>query len=942
MPMTPMQDDDYDIPGFGPEPTQLPGTNPFASVMLGDEPDDMPSFEVGDDGELHQVVEDEELMPAVSSAQHNSNLAELLDDADLLDIASPLLDAVDDDIESRKPWIDRFTTGFRMMGLTQDEIDDGPFPGSSTAVMPLISEACVQFWAKSFSETVPSEGPCKATVLGKPSEIQVDRAKRVADYQNFDMMFLEHTWSADHSKMLFALPYTGSTFKKTFRDQQMGLNRGEYVKAEDFICNYAMSDLQSSPRYTHRLWRTRNQIKKAQFAQVYRDIDLQEPEQEDLPEETRVKAEANDFEPGNARSTDNRYELYEIYCELDLPGDEHRDSYGKKTGIELPYIVTIEKSSQKILSIYRDWKEHDPLCRRNVIFTKYDFLPSDGFYGWGLLHMVGGMQQAATGALRAIIDGAATASLQGGFVTADAALKDQNLILEPGVYKQVNSSLDDLNKAFWSPPFKEPSPVLFQVLGFLVQRVEKFVSTTEMQTGTVDAKNMPVGSTVALLEAGQKVFSTIHRGLHKTLGEELRQRYELIQVYMPEGGYPYDVEGGHQGIFAEDFQPGVMVIPVSDPNIFSDTQRVAQNQAVYELATQNPDILKKREALIRVLKGIKVPDIDALLVDNSPPPPMDPVTEIQALLRGQPVQAYPDQDHADYLKHYWSFLNNPQFGGNPQIQQQIGPTAMALVGQRLAYAWAAGVRSFGVPANLLPPPMQPPGAPPPQPGPSPEAMGPQAGLPPQQQIGPEQIAQMAAQFTQQLTQIPGMPPPPQTGQQGQGGGLPPEMEAQFRDRETTALEQQAAAKTNATNQSTADAARIADIKAQQEQEVLNQKAQATQLAAEKEKRLGEADQVAQSQRAAEIANQAETLQQSREKHAVELIHGAEAHQTQQQAERVKAAVETAALVKASQDDHKQAELTQDKTHEEIKKTKVMTKQAAKPKPAPKTAKKGAS
>lgn len=941
MPQMPMQDDD-DIPGFGPDPHQQPDSNPFASILFGHEPDENQSFALGDDGQMHQVVEDEEMMPALASAEHGANLADMMEEQDLQAISSQLTDAVDDDIESRKPWIERFTNGFRMMGLTQDEVDDGPFPGSSTAVMPLISEATVQFWAKSLTELVPSEGPCKGAVLGKASEIQVDRAKRVAEYQNYDIMFLDRSWYSDMSRMLFALPYTGTTFKKTYRDEQMGINVSEYVKAEDFICNYAMSDLQSSPRYTHRLWRTKNQIKKAQFAKVFRDVDLQEPEQEDLPEETTVKIEASDFEAGSTRTTDNRYELYETYCELDLPGDEHRDSYGEETGIERPYIVTLEKGSGKILSIYRDWKEHDPLCRRNVIFTKYDFLPSDGFYGWGLLHLVGGMQQAATGALRAIIDGAATASLQGGFVTADAALKDQNLVLEPGVYKQVNSSLDDLTKAFWSPAFKEPSPVLFQVLGFLVQRVEKFVSTTEMQTGTVDAKNMPVGSTVALLEAGQKVFSTIHRGLHKTLGEELRQRYELIQVYMPEGGYPYDVEGGHQGIFAEDFQPGVMVIPVSDPNIFSDTQRVAQNQAVYDLAVQNPDILKKREALIRVLKGIKVPDIDELLVDNSPPPPMDPVSEIQALLRGQPVQAYPDQDHADYLKHYWAFMNNPQFGANPQVQQQVGPTAMALIGQRLAYAWATGVRSMGVPANLLPPPMSPPGAPPPQPGPSPEAMGPQAGFPPQQQIGPEQIAQMAAQFTQQLTQIPGLPPPPQTGQPGQGGGLPPEMEAQFRDRETQALEQQATAKTNATNQASADAARISDIKAQQEQEVLNQKAQATQLAAEKEQRLAQADQVAQSQRAAEIGEKAEALQQSKESHAVALAHSVEAHQTQQQMNKIKGAIEAAALAKQTQDAAEQASLQQDKTQAEITKTKVQTKVAAKPKPAAKTAKKGAS
>jgi hypothetical protein len=673
------------------------------------------------------------------------------------------------------------------------------------------------------------------------------------------------------------------------------------------------------------------------FAKVYKDVELGSPSEEDLPEETEIKIEANDSET-TTNSTDSRYQLYECYCELSLPGDEHVDpNTGKDTGIERPYIVTLDKESGKILSIYRDWKQHDQLARRNVIFTKYDFLPSDGFYGFGLLHMVGGMQQAATGALRAIIDGAATASLQGGFVTADAGLKDQQLILEPGVYKQVNSSLDDLNKAFWSPSFKEPSAVLFQVLGFMVQRVEKFVSTTEMQTGTTDAKNMPVGSTVAMLEAGQKVFSTIHRGLHKTLAEELRQRYELIQVYMPQEGYPYDVEGAHQGLMHDDFAPGVQVVPTSDPNIFSDTQRVAQNQAVYDLAVQNPSILKREVALRRVLIGIKVPDIDELFQSNDPPPPMDPVSEIQALLRGDPVQAYPDQNHAAYLQHYWAFMNNPQFGGNPQIQQQIGPAAMALVGQRLAYAWATNVRQQGVPANLLPPPIQPQGAPPMPPGPSPEMMGPQAGLPPPQQLGPEQIAEMAAQVSQQLLNSPGLPPPP-AQKEGTGGGMTPEMEFQLANQKTQAEVEHLGAKTQGAQVDNAAKARKAELDAAIAQEKVNQEAQKTELASKREDRLAQQDQLAQSKAATEVAHQAETLQQSRESHAVSLAHQDEAHQTQQTMDKIKGAIETAQLARATQDEAKQAVLDQDKTAADVKLTEVKTKQAAKPKPAAKPAK----
>jgi hypothetical protein len=463
-----------------------------------------------------------------------------------------------------------------------------------------------------------------------------------------------------------------------------------------------------------------------------------------------------------------------------------------------------------------------------------------------------------------------------------------------------------------------------------------------MQTGTTDAKNMPVGSTVALMEAGGKVFSTIHKGLHISLAQEGRHRYELIQVYMPVEGYPYDVEGAHQGVMPEDFAPGVQVVPVSDPNIFSDTQRVAQNQAVYDLATQNPDLLDKREALQRVLEGIKVPDIDRLFKSNEPPPPMDPVSEIQALLRGQPVQAYPDQPHEAYLQHYWAFLNNPQFGGNPQIQAQIGPAAAALVGQRLAYAWATAVRAMGVPAPMLPPPMQPedgqqpPGAMPGAgPAPAGPPMGPQAGLPVQQQLGPEQIAQLAGQLAPQLVHVLGLPPPPTAQTTGQGGGLTPEQEAGFRDREVAAAEQESAAKVAATNQKSALEARAADLKAQQEAEKLNQLTQQTQINADREERLRAQDEQRTAQSQVDTVAKAQQVQQQNEQHQVTLAHQDADAKTQRAMARIKGAIEVGRQVQDADHADTQAQLDQDKTQQDIKTSAARAKQAAKPKPAPK-------
>ncbi len=909
-------------------------------------------FEMGDDGAMREVFPEDDLMPAVSSEGHAANLADALDEGQMRRIASDLLTAIDDDIESRRAWTDRFRRGYEMMGLTPDEVDDGPFPGSSSAVMPVMSEAVVQFWARSLAEQVPSTGPVKGTVLGKVREMHLQRAKRVADYMNHDIMVTDKAWYADHSRMLMALPSTGSCFKKVYRDGAQGRNCGVYVAAEDFICNYAFTDLDTAPRYTHRLWRTQNQIKKAQYAGIYRAVDLGEPQAEDLPEETEIKLDVSDFDQtdGNGRAGDRRFEVFEVYCELDLPGFEDVDQFGRATGIALPYIVTVDKHTEKILAIYRGWKEGDPLKRRRVQWVKYDYIPGPGFYGLGLFHLIGGLQQAATGALRAIIDGAATASLQGGFVSKDASMKDQNLTIEPGIWKQVDATAEDLNKAFVTPPFKEPSSVLFQIMGFLVQRAEKFAATTEMQTGSENSKNMPVGSTLAMLEAGGKVFSTIHRGLHKSLAEELRQRYELIQEYMPVEGYPYDVEGAHEGILAEDFAPGVTIMPVSDPNVFSQVQRVALYRATYDLAKQNPNDIRLRPVLRRFLEGMGVPDIDEILVeDQPPPPPRDPVSEIQALLRGEPVQAYPDQMHQAYLQHYWAFMNNPQFGGNAQIQQQIGPAAVALLGQRLAYAWAEHVRAQGIPAPMLPPPMGDPNGPQaPQDGSGMAGMAPPgqpgqgAGYPPGQapgypgqpnvsgpQIDSAQIAQMAAQIAPVLVQVPGLPAPPSPSDAAK------ETDTAIKATEMEIKREELSLKKNGQAQELASKAEMASIdaytkdtlgkiKAAIEAESLQQKRIETEAKAGREARLARKEDLEIIAREQELAQNAQALQQQADAHAVDTtIAMAEQARAEEQA-MINAAAQAA-----------QAENVSRETQASVKLTEAKAKQAAKPKSAAK-------
>jgi hypothetical protein len=799
--------DPFAAPGLNGGVPQLPGgfgqgQDPFAGVpmdigapeMVGFEEDIPPElYQLGPDGEM-QVAPGEDELSAIDPQEFRANLAELLDDDYLTKMGRQIVEDTQSDIEARQPWTDRFKRGMEMMGLIKSDMDDGPFPGASTAVHPLITEAVVQFWARAMGEQVPADGPAKSKIIGKQSEILVARGKRVADYMNHEMMFVDDGWYPEHSRSMFGVPMQGCVFKKIYHDDALDRNVSVMVAAEDFIAPAGITDLKTTPRFTHRLWRTDNDLNKAFASGMYREVDLGEVPEEERSEEYEIKQEATDQEEGDDTTT-NEWELYECYCEWELP--EEIEPNGTP-GIALPYTVTVEKSTGKVLAVYRGWKSSDPLKRRRVRFVKYGYVPGFGLYDLGLFHLMGGLQQAATGALRVLLDGAATSSLQGGFVAKDANMKDQRLEIEPGVWKPLDATSEELNKAFFTPPFKEPSTALMTLLDFLTQRAEKFTATTEIMTGESNGK-APVGSVVAIIEQAAKVFSTIHRGLHMSMAQELRLRFELIQENMPAEGYPYDVEGAHEGILKEDFAPGVSIQPVSDPNIFSSAQRVAVAQATYQVAQENPDIVDRKVAVRRVLDAIRAPDVDELMISSKPPPPMDPVGEVQALLRGEPVQAYPDQMHEAHLQHLAAFASNPQYGGNPEVQKQIGPSLMAIIGQHLAYAWATASRALGAPATLLPPAMglpgqdddqsaQPMGQPQlPSPdmlmqsasGASPfpvgnmgsqmDPMGGQNGLmvppgnmangaPPPTNAPPELIAQMAARIAPQMAQIAGLPP----------------------------------------------------------------------------------------------------------------------------------------------------------------------------------------
>jgi hypothetical protein len=564
----------------------------------------------------------------------------------------------------------------------------------------------------------------------------LDKADRVQEFMNYDCMTADSSYVTEKSRMFWALPWAGSAFWKTFPDPVTGQTTGIYVPAEDMILHASSADLRSTPRFTHRMKKRMNEIRALQLNGYYRNIELMPPSDEDIDEVQAVKDEISDVQPGGIDDSDNRLTIYETLMELDLPGHEHQDESGEKTGLELPYYVTVDQESQQVLSIRRAFKEDDPHFRRCIYVRKYDFVPGPGPYGLGFFHLIGGLQAAATGALRVMLDGAAAASLSGGFISKNANLKGKRITFTPGEWQPVDASSQDLKEAFVMPPVKEPATALFQMLGFVTDAGAKMAATTELMTGGQDSKNAPVGTTLALIEQGQKVMSTIHRLIHAEFARELKDRYDLISSNPPEEGYPYEIGGDERTVFAEDFAKGLEITPISDPNIFSSVQRIQLSQAVVEVAVNNPDVVNKRVAIKRFLKDMKVPDVDELVQDEPEAQPYDSVGEVQAILMGKPIKVLPEQPHVEHLQGLIAFASNPNFGGNPQVMEQIAPALIQTVATHMAYAWATHARSAGVPAGY---------------------MDPESGQMTPPEVPPEQITAMIAQIAPMLAQAPGMP-----------------------------------------------------------------------------------------------------------------------------------------------------------------------------------------
>jgi len=620
-----------------------------------------------------QTEKDEE----VFESNHYSNLAEELDEKEVAKVGKDLVRAYEDDKSSRKNWEDQYSKGLRMLGVIVEDRQD-PFPGASGVHHPLLAEAATQFQARAIAEMFPAGGPVKTQIIGKTTDKKLEQAQRVQDFMNFQVTQEIPDYFNELDQMLFYLSLAGSAFKKIYFDNTLDRICSKFVPAEEFVISMENTDLETADRYTQVMKLTRTEVRKHQISGYYKDVPLTKSETNagtnsgDMVEQTLQRLEG--MTPSMA---DKIHTLLEIHANVDLGEDEDQ--------LALPYIITIDYESQRVLSIRRNWKEEDSLKRKRTYFIHYKYLPGLGFYGFGLIQMIGGLQHASTGALRALLDSAAFANLNGGFRAKGARIEGGDITISPGEWVEVEAYGDDLRKSFIPLPFKEPSPTLLQLLGVLTESGRRFASIADAMIGD-SAGSGPVGTTIALIEQGSKVFSAIHKRIHQAQGREFKLIYELNGEYLDDE-YSFEVIGENKKIRRKDFSASISVVPVSDPNIFSQAQRIALAQTGLQLARETPDVVDVKEATRRFLQALSIPDYMDLIIEDEDTPRRDPVSENMAILNTKPIQVFEDQDHQAHMTVHSQFMNDPRFGGNPEAKEQLYPAMLAHIGQHMAYLY---------------------------------------------------------------------------------------------------------------------------------------------------------------------------------------------------------------------------------------------------------------
>ena len=634
---------------------------------------------------------------------HNANLAEVLDDSILGEISSELREHFETDQDSRSEWEDGYTKGLDLLGVKYQERTQ-PFQGASGVTHPIISESVTQFQAQAYKELLPAGGPVRTNIMGAKTPEVEDQATRVKNYMNYMITEVMEEFDPDTDQMLFYLPLSGSTFKKVYYDETKQRPVSRFVPAEDLVVPYTASDLATASRITHVLRMDENQIRKLQVAGVYRDVDVS-ADYESYEDE--VKQKVRELDGVERNDIDEQLTVLEVHTDLDIEGFEDTDQTGEPTGIKLPYIVTLDLGSGEILAIRRNYAEGDPLKRKQQYFVHYKFLPGLGFYGFGLIHMIGGLGKAVTSILRQLIDAGTLANLPSGFKARGIRIRNDDEPLAPGEFRDIDAPGGDIRNSIIPLPFKEPSGTLAQLLGVLVESGRRFVSIADQQVSNMN-QEMPVGTTVAMLERGMKVMSAIHKLLHYAQKTEFRLIASVIRDYLPPN-YPYQVTGADQNIKQADFDDRIDVIPVSDPNIFSMAQRVTLAQTQLQLAQSNPQMHNLHAAYKRMYQALEVQNIDEILPPPPQPQPTDPSIENARALAGEMLQAFPQQDHDAHMSNHIQFMQLPLVQASPQaygmflghLQEHVAFKARELIQEQVQQAQMQA-QMQGVPFQMAP------------------------------------------------------------------------------------------------------------------------------------------------------------------------------------------------------------------------------------------------
>ena len=667
---------------------------PFAE---GSPPDDL-RVETLPDGD---VLIGDPVLDAIEESDSNfdANLAEDIDEKQSSRKAGILTGYFENDESARSEWKERYKQGLLTLdpegGMDENE-EERAIRGLSTVVHPLIAEAATQFNAKAIAELYPAGGPVKTTIIGEPNEETEDQARRVKEFMNYQIMEQMPEYFPDLDQMLFHLPLVGQTFKKVWWDANLSRQCSQFVKAEDFVVAPESKDLHTSPRYTHIIKMPKNDYNRYVAAGWYLPSEYTGDSYDDDDGYTTQRIEGIDKDDD---SDDDVMTLLEMHCYEAFEGIDGIEDEESENLVMLPYVITIDYDSEKIVAIRRNWDENDEDKKRRDWFVSYKFLPGLGFYGFGLYHMIGGLGRAATGSLRALLDSAAFANMQGGF-KLKGRVSGGEIDVNPGEFVDLDATVDDVNKAIMPLPFKEPSQSLFNLLGFIVQAGQRFASTSDLNVGDVNP-NAPVGSTVALIEQGSKAFSAIHKRLHYSQGQEFKLLAKLNAEHLEES-FQFSVAGSSETVFAADFDDRVDIIPVSDPNIFSTAQRIAQAQAILQMAQSAPQLHDLYEAYKRMYEAIRIPNIDEILIKPEEAPRTDPIDENMSIMYGKPIKAFPEQDHEAHIAVHIQFMQDPSLAGNPAAQT-MQPILIAHIAEHVALLYRQRMEaSINMPLPPLP------------------------------------------------------------------------------------------------------------------------------------------------------------------------------------------------------------------------------------------------